>query len=134
MKVEKIAEPLIEFYENSYVIFYELTPDNDFQSIDLLLKDEIPNNAELVSSYPLWLRPTVETTESNRKFLVWSNVDLEGKTRRFVVKIKIKEHFNPQEPFVSFQGYATNIETKKDDRAEGVIDLRKRMGLALVKG
>ena len=133
LKIEKIAEPLIEFYENSYVIFYELIPDSSFSTGEFILKDEIPFNAELQSSYPLWLRPTIEVTESQKKYLVWSKVELEGKTRRFVVKLKIKDTFNPHDPIVSFTSYDSKIANQKSDRAEGVIDLRKKMGLALVK-
>jgi len=133
LKVEKIAEPLIEFLDNSYIIFYELTPDSSFSSSQLTFKDEIPFNAELQSSYPLWLRPTIEQTPLNKKFLVWPKIDLEGKTRRFVVKISIKTHFNPQDPIVEFTSYESKVISQKNDRAEGVIDLRKKMGLALVK-
>ena len=80
----------------------------------VLLKDEIPFDAELQSSYPLWLRPTIEETQTKQKFLVWPKIDLEGKTRRFVVKIKIKDHFNPQEPIVTFpKDLIPKLKTKK---------------------
>ena len=115
------------------MIFYELIPDSNFSSSQFILRDEIPFEAELISSYPLWLRPSIEANELHQKFLVWSNVDLEGKTRRFVVKIKIKNHFNPLDPIIRFNDYKSDIVTQKDDRAEGVIDLRKKMGLALIK-
>lgn len=133
LKIEKIAEPLIEYAENSYVIFYELSPDSSFPSNQLMIKDEIPNDAELLSSYPLWLRPSIEINENNQKFLVWPKIELEGKTKRFVVKIKIKDHFNPDDPIVIFPDLNSTFIMKKDDKAEGVIDLRKKMGLALVK-
>lgn len=135
LKVEKIAEPLIEYADNSYVIFYEVNPDPNFPFDSFQLKDEIPSNAELVSSYPLWFRPSVEESDDEKKYLVWSKIELEGKTRRFVVKVKIKDHFNPQEPLIQLPSpeYTSAVVSQKDDRAEGVIDLRKRMGLALVK-
>ena len=41
--------------------------------------------------------------------------------------------FNPQDPIVTIGDYTSEFSSKKDDRAEGVIDLRKRMGLTLVK-
>ena len=44
-------------------------------------------------------------------------------------------HFNPQEPIVELPDKNLSQESlsQKSDKAEGVIDLRKRMGLALVE-
>ncbi|MFV2016600.1 MAG: hypothetical protein ACC656_14315, partial [Candidatus Heimdallarchaeota archaeon] len=134
LKVEKIAEPLIEFLDNQYVLFIELQPDNTISTGEIILKDEIPMDAELLSSYPVWFRPTIEINEVNQKFLTWTGIGLEGKTRRVCVRLRIKNNYNPQEPLIEFKDYKLDLKTKtkKEDKAEGVLDLRRRMGLALV--
>ena len=134
LKIEKIAEPLIEYLDNQYVLFIEVQPDKTASIGPINLTDEIPVDAELISSYPVWFRPSIERNERNQKFLHWSKIELDGKTRRVCVRLRVKENYNPQEPIIEFNNYNIdlNSKSKKDDKAEGIIDLRKRMGLALV--
>jgi tetratricopeptide (TPR) repeat protein len=134
LKVEKIAEPLIEYEDNQYVLFLELHPDETLNVGEIEVKDEIPFDTEVISSYPVWFRPSIEINEVNQKFLTWSKIELEGKTRRVSVRLRINSHYNPQEPIVIFKDHKIDLKQKvrKDEKAEGVLDLRKRMGLALV--
>ena len=136
LKVEKIAEPLIEYEDNQYILFFELQPDPliDFEALEL--KDEIPIDAELISTYPLWFRPIIEINENNQKFLTWPKIELEGKTRRICLRLRTKNHYNPQEPIIKFNMLKVDqsrSQIRKDDKADGVLDLRKRMGLALMQ-
>ncbi|MHA2365470.1 MAG: hypothetical protein ACXAC7_16050, partial [Candidatus Hodarchaeales archaeon] len=132
--VEKIAEPCIEMLDTQYLLFYELKPELNFETGQIVLKDEIPQQAELISSYPVWFRPSIEV-ENNRRWLIWHNLKLEGKTRRVCVRLKTDGPYNPQEPIILFEKYSTGRDRiQNEEKISGeIIDLRKKMGFVVMK-
>lgn len=134
LMVEKIAEPIIQSLESEYLLFYEFNPDSGFSGESVVLRDEIPLNAEVVASYPVWLRPSIEVREDKR-FMVWHNVELEGKIKRVCVRLKVPSYYNPLEPALTFVRYEVlaDTEKKRNERDEEPIDLRRKMGLAVMK-
>lgn len=132
MIVEKIAEPVIDILDNQYLLFYELKPEANFDPGQFILKDEIPQHAELMATYPVFFRPTIEE-KNNKRFLSWYNIKLQGKHRKICVRLKTKNPYNPQEPILEFENYSIERQKKEEERVNELIDLRKKMGFAVIK-